>query len=163
MSVNDSLRSLSRWPRMYVLGVILTGAAVAVYSISDLIRHPVGPEWLILAGLTVASGWATLRIPSMPISFSISDTFNIAAALLFGPSAGAISASLDGLVLTARFSSSNRSLDRILFNMAAPMIAIWIAAQLFFALGGNQPLGGPMSAARLLAVLTLFGTVDFVM
>jgi len=144
-----------------MLGVIVVGGAVAVYSISDLVRHPVSLRWLILVGLTVASGWATLRIPSMPISFSISDTFNIAAALLFGPSAGAISASLDGLVLTARFSSSNRSLDRILFNMAAPMIAIWIAAQLFFAVGGNQPLGGPMSAARLLAVLTLFGTVDF--
>ncbi len=73
---------------------------------------PVSPEWLILVALTVASGWATLRIPGMPISFSISDTFNIAAALLFGPSAGAITAALDGLVLTSRFSSDRRSMDR---------------------------------------------------
>jgi putative nucleotidyltransferase with HDIG domain len=144
-----------------MLGVIFVGGAVAVYSISDLVKHPVSLRWLVLVALTVASGWATLRIPEMPISFSISDTFNIAAALLFGPSAGAISASLDGLVLTARFSNSNRSLDRILFNMAAPMIAIWIGAQLFSALGGDRPLGGPMSAVRLLAVLTLFGTIDF--
>src|SRR5438105_6646689 len=101
-----------------------------------------------------------LRIPAMPISFSISDTFNIAAALLFGPSAGAITAALDGLMLSSRMESTRRSTDRILFNMAAPMIALWIAAQVFFALGGSRPLAGPLSALRLLALLTLFGTLD---
>ena len=46
--------------------------------------------------------------------------------------------------------------------MAAPTIAIWIAAHIFFALGGNrQPLEGPLAALRLLALLTLFGAVDF--
>src|SRR5207253_7670179 len=128
----------------------------------DLIRHPVGPEWLILVGLTVVSGWATPRIPAMPISFSISDTFNITAAVLFGPSAGAITAALDGLVLSARMENSTRSLDRVLFNMAAVTIALWVAAQLFFAIEGNHPpLDGPLAALRLLATLLLFGTVDF--
>ena len=108
-------------------------------------------EWLILVGLTVASGLAMLRIPAMPISFSISDTFNIAAALLFGPSAGAITAALDGLMLSSRMASTHRSIDRVLFNMAAPTVALWIAAQVFFALGGNRPLDGPLSALRLLA------------
>src|SRR5947209_15605782 len=55
-----------RRPQAYITGVILAGVAVAAYSISDLISHRVGPEWLILVGLTVASGWATLRIPGMP-------------------------------------------------------------------------------------------------
>ncbi len=32
---------------------------------------------------------------------------------------------------------------------------------MFFALGGNRPLEGPLSALRLLALLTLFGTLDF--
>src|SRR6266446_5596437 len=73
---------------LYVLGIILLGVAIAGYSISDLVKHPVGLPWLILVALTVASGWAMLRIPGMTISFSISDTFNIAASLLFGPSAG---------------------------------------------------------------------------
>jgi putative nucleotidyltransferase with HDIG domain len=145
-----------------VFGIIAAGVAVAAYSAYDLFRHPVGLEWLILVGLTVVSGWVTPRIPAMPISFSISDTFNIAAALLFGPSAGAINAAVDGLVLTSRFSTSQRSLDRVLFNMAAPTIAIWIATYIFFALGGNrQPIEGPLAAFRLLAVLMVFGTVDF--
>ena len=82
-------KSLGGIARAYVFAVILLGGIVALYSITDLIAHPVGMEWLILVGLTVASGWATLRIPGMPISFSISDTFIIAVALLFGPSAGA--------------------------------------------------------------------------
>ena len=160
--MKDTLGKLSEPARAYVLAVILFGAAVCVYSVADLFSNPVGPEWLILVALTVASGWARLHIPGMPISFSISDTFNIAAALLFGPSAGAITAALDGLVLTFRFSNNRRSLDRGLFNMAAPAIAIWIAAHIFFALGGNrQPLEGPLAVLRLLALLTMFGTVDF--
>jgi putative nucleotidyltransferase with HDIG domain len=159
--VKHNLGSLTRNARTYVLGVILLGIAVAAYSVWDLVQHPVGPQWLILVALTVASGFAMLRIPSMPISFSISDTFTIAASLLFGPSAGAITAALDGLVLSARMASTRRSIDRVLFNMAGPAVALWIASQVFFALGGNRPLGGPLSAVRLLALLTLFGTLDF--
>src|SRR5438876_8588147 len=132
-------KSLGGIARAYVFAVILLGGIVALYSIADLIAHPVGMEWLILVGLTVASGWATLRIPGMPISFSISDTFIIAVALLFGPSAGAITAAFDGFVLSSRMVSSRRSIERILFNMAALTIAIWCAAQVVFAVEGNRP------------------------
>jgi putative nucleotidyltransferase with HDIG domain len=160
-SVKNSLGSLSGAARAYILGIIMLGVLVAAYCVADLVRHPVGPQWLVLVGLTIASGFAMLRIPAMPISFSISDTFNIAAALLFGPSAGAITAGLDGLVLSARMLSTSRSIDRILFNTAGPMVSLWISSQVFFALGGNNPIGGPLSALRLLALLTLFGALDF--
>jgi len=148
--VNSTPTSLERRARAYVFSVIAVGVGVAAYSIYDLIRHPAGLEWLILVGLTVASGWATLRIPGGPISFSISDTFNIAAALLFGPSAGAVTAALDGIVLSARMESNTRSVERVLFNMAAVTIALWVAAQVFFAIEGNHPaLVGPVAALRL--------------
>src|SRR5436309_8673352 len=147
---------------VYVVGIILLGAMVVARSAWDLLIHPVGPQWLILAVLTVVSGWAALRIPGMPISFSISDTFSIAAALLFGPSAGAVTAALDGLVLSTRMANDRHSVDRVLFNLAAPAVATWTAAQVFFALGGHRlALEGPSSALRLLALLTLFGTLDF--
>src|ERR1700680_440265 len=110
--VKHNLGSPSGSVRAYVLGVILIGVAVTLYSVSDLVKHPVGTQWLILVALTVASGLAMLRIPAMPISFSISDTFNIAAALLFGPSAGAITAALDGLMLSSRMARISRSIDR---------------------------------------------------
>src|SRR3954470_7550977 len=162
--MKHNFRALGPTGTAYVATVILAGAAVIAVSIAHLVRHPIGNEWLILATLTVASGWAMLRIPAMPISFSISDIFNIAASLLFGPAAGAVCAALDGLVLTSRFSSSQRTWDRVLFNIAAPTIATWIAAQVFFALGGNRvPLAGTIAALRLLALLGLFGVIDFVL
>ena len=48
--VKHTLGSLSGPARAYVLGVILLGVAVTLYSVADLVRHPVGPEWLILVG-----------------------------------------------------------------------------------------------------------------
>jgi hypothetical protein len=154
--------SLGSAARAYVIAIVGVGVMIWAYCIRDLIRNPVGPEWFILVALTVGSGWATLRIPAMPISFSISDIFNIVAALLFGPSAGAISAAVDGFVLSARMESSQRSLERVLFNMAAVSIALWVAAQVFFAIEGNRPeLDGPLAALRLLASLLVFGTIDF--
>ena len=154
-------RSLG-WRVIPYAGITLSGVAIVAYSIADLMAHPVGLEWLILVALTALSGWATLRVPGMPISFSISDTFSIAASLLFGPSAGAVTAALDGLVLTYRMETSRPSFDRVMFNMAAPAIAMWIAAQIFFALEGNHPaVDGPAAALRLLATLLLFGTLLF--
>jgi putative nucleotidyltransferase with HDIG domain len=160
--VNQENASLGRPAASYVRGIIALGAAVLAYSIVDLVRRPAPPEWLILVGLTVVSGWATLRSPSGKISFSISDTFSIAAALLFGPSAGALTAALDGLVLSYRMASIRRSAVRVLFNIAALAIATWIAAQVFFTLAGNRPvLEGPGSAARLVVLLTVFGVLAF--
>lgn len=160
--MRHNFRALGPKGTAYVVGVISAGVAVIATSISHLYLYPVGNEWLILAALTVASGWAMLRIPAMPISFSISDIFNIAASLLFGPAAGAICAALDGLMLTSRFSSSQRTWDRVLFNIAAPTIATWVAAQAFFALGGSRlPLAGTLAAFRLLTLLGLFGCIDF--
>lgn len=147
---------------LYITSVIAVGVIVAAYSVYDLVQHPVGFEWLILLGLTVGSSWASLRIPGWPINFSISDIFNIAAALLFGPSAGAITAAVDGLVLSARMDRSQRSIDRVLFNMAAVTIAVWAASQVFFAIEGNRPqLDGPLAAVRLLVTLLVFGAIDF--
>ena len=154
--------TLSRRAAVYVSGISLVGAAVLAYSIADLIRHPAKPEWLIFVALTIVSGWATLRSPSLLISFSISDTFSISSALLFGPSAGAVTAALDGLVLSYRMLTSRRSADRVVFNMAALAVATWMAAQVFFALAGDRPpLHQPGDGLRLLALLTIFGVVDF--
>ena len=45
----------------YVSATISLGAIVVACSAWDLVRHPVGAEWLILLILTIASGCATLR------------------------------------------------------------------------------------------------------
>ncbi len=158
--MKSPLPQADRAARAYVLGGIVCGLAVAIFSVIDLLRHPVGVQWLILVALTIGSSWATLRIPSMPISFSISDTFTIAAALMFGPSAGAITAALDGLVLSSRMANDDRTASRVLFNMSTLTVPMWVAATVFFAVGGHEPLGAPLSPVRLFA-LVLFGVLDF--
>lgn len=153
---------LSRQAAAYIFGIIAVGAAVLLYSAADVVRHPPAPQWLILVALTIISGWARLFSFAGKISFSISDTFSIAAALLFGPSAGALTAGIDGLVLSCQMSVSRRTADRFLFNLAAPAIATWISAQAFFVLAGDRPLlEGSWGALRLLALLTLFGILDY--
>ena len=134
---NDA--SLGLGAKTYVFSIIAAGVAVAAYSVYDLDQTPGGAGMVDPGGADRGQRLGHAAHSGMPISFSISDTFNIAAALLFGPSAGAITAALDGLVLSSRMESSSRSVDRVLFNMAAPTVALWVAAQVFFALGGNHP------------------------
>jgi putative nucleotidyltransferase with HDIG domain len=154
--------ALSRQAWTFLAVVIVLGGAILVNAVRDVIANPVDPRWLLLAGLTVIAGLIMLRIPTTEISFSISDTFNIAAAVLFGPSAGAVTAAVDGLVLSSQFGRSYKTAYRILFNVATSAISIWLAAHLFFALAGSQiVLSGSWSAVRLMAYLALFGTVNY--
>ena len=128
----------------------------------DLATRPISHEWLLLLALTVASDLATLRIPGMPISFSISDIFSIASALVFGPAAGAVTAALDGLVLSARMATSRRSLHRVAFNASAPAIATWTASQVFAALAGaHYRIDGALTALWLLGSLAAFGALAY--
>jgi putative nucleotidyltransferase with HDIG domain len=158
--VSEQPAALDRRAVRYVRCIVVIGAAVLAYSLVDLVRHPPAPQWLILVALTAVSGWATLRNHVGQISFSISDTFSIAAALLFGPAAGAATAALDGLVLS--YMLSRRTALRVSFNMAAPAIGTWVAAQAFFFVAGDRPgLEGEWGALRLLASLTLFGVIAF--
>jgi putative nucleotidyltransferase with HDIG domain len=160
MSAPSPPLSRTAWAVLYT--VISFGGMVLGYSIWDLISNPVDPKWLILAALTAATGWIMLRIPTTEISFSISDTFNIAAAVLFGPSAGAVTAALDGLVLSSQLGRTYKTAYRILFNVATSAVSIWIAAHLFFALAGTRiVLTSSWTAVRLMALLALFGAVNY--
>ena len=49
------------WGAIPYVAIILCGEVIIALSIAQLIRHPVGLEWLILLGLTIASGWAWLH------------------------------------------------------------------------------------------------------
>src|SRR5262249_14741397 len=64
--MSHAAKSLGRGAIPYV-AIILCGEVIIAASVARLIKHPVGLEWLILLALTIGSGWATLRIPAMPI------------------------------------------------------------------------------------------------
>jgi len=164
--MDERSETLSRRAAVSVAVVIALGIVVLAHSAWDLLSRPIAPQWLVLAALTVSTGLVMLRIltVNVAISFSISDTFNIAAAVLFGPSAGAITAALDGLVLSSQFAFTRRTAHRVLFNIAVSAIAIWAAARVFFALAGNRPLDdGPWGAVRLIGLLAVFAAVNYLL
>ncbi len=153
---------LSRNGRAYVAAVIVAGFLVVSHSVYGLVAQPVGFQWFLLAVLTLISGSATVKLPSVPASISISETFVFAAVLLYGPSAGTIIVALDGLVLSFWISKRHQEAYRALFNMSAPAVSAWAASQLFFWLSGIRPLA--LEAApldRVLPALVVFAIAYF--
>jgi PAS domain S-box-containing protein len=146
--------------------VILAGSFVLAWSLMDLFVKPIAPQWVMLVVLTGVSGWATLRLRAIPASFSISDTFTIAAALLFGPAAGAVTVAVDALVMSLRLATGGRQPApvRVLFNVTVPALTMFVAAQLFFASAGVGPLAhAPGTIRRVLIPLGLFALLYFVL
>ena len=152
--------------RAFLAAVILAGSFALALSLMDLSAQPIAPQWLMLVALTGVSGWATLRLRAIPASFSISDTFTIAAALLFGPAAGAVTVAVDALVMSLRLAAGGRqpARVRVLFNVTVPPLTMWIAAQVFFTSAGVGPLAhAPGTIRRVLVPLGLFALLYFVL
>ena len=148
--------------RIYVAAVIACGFAVVAGSAYSLVSEPIGYQWLLLAALTLISGSATVKLPSVPASISISETFVFTAVLLYGPAAGTLTVALDGLVISFWLAKRRRELYRALFNMSAPAVSAWCSAQLFFWTAGIEPLvTAEASLDRVLPSLLLFAVTYF--
>ncbi len=116
----------------------------------------------MLAALTLVSGSATVTLPSVPASISVSETFVFATVLLFGSAAGTVMVALDGLVISFWMAKRRPEWYRALFNMAAPALSIWCAAHLLFLTAGIEPLiRQPATINILLGPLILFALVYF--
>ena len=129
-SVLPTFRSRTR---AYVISVVGMGLVAVSLSVSDILSRPVESRWvwLSLAGLTLVSGFLPVKLPSVSATISISETFVFAGTILFGPPVGAILVLLDAGVLSARVSLSKKRrlrFEQVLFNLAAPALSIWIAA-----------------------------------
>src|SRR5229473_4110063 len=149
--------------RVYVWAVIAAGFAVVGGSIYQLYVEPIGSQWFILAALTLISGSATVKLPSTHASISISETFVFTAVLLYGPAAGTLIVSLDGLVISFWLAKRHPEAHRALFNMSAPAISAWCSSQLFFMVSGIAPLvKQPATLNEILPALFLFALTYFV-
>jgi putative nucleotidyltransferase with HDIG domain len=152
----------SRRATPLVDAVIVAGVLIGGYSAWQVATQPVSYALIALLVLTATAGYLALRLPTAEVSFSISDTFSTAAALVIGPAAGAFTAALDGLILSFRMQKSSRIARRILFNAAAPAVGIWTASQVFFAVAGPDiVIDGPLRIPRLFALLALFSLLNF--
>ncbi len=117
------------------LSVVVSASAIC-YS-----GH-IPPSWLILAALTVVSGSAPIRLYSIPVALSVSETFVFTSVILFGPAAGTLTVVLDAAVISFWSFKRGQKLFKIVFNVCALPLTIWIAAHLFFAVGNFKPLFG---------------------
>src|SRR5215831_19041326 len=139
MATQVSARRPSRLASAYVFGVVVAGMVVFVHSLYHMSQAPISSQWFVLAVLTLLTGSFTIAISSIPARVSVSETFVFASVLLFGTSAGTITVVLETLIMAFWLHPSNRSLHRILFNVAAPAIAIWTSGTVFYWFSGISP------------------------
>ena len=131
---------LSRAGRVYVATVSLAGMLAALHSIFLVAHTAPSGSWFVLAVLTLLSGSFTVRIPTIPARLSVSETFVFAAVLMFGPASATVIVVLDTLVISFWLGRRSNPASRLLFNVSAPALAIWLSAQAFYAVSGIRPL-----------------------
>jgi diguanylate cyclase (GGDEF)-like protein/putative nucleotidyltransferase with HDIG domain len=168
----EKQRRLPALGRLYVTGVVILGGATIVYSAYQLHARPIGWNWFVLALLTLLSGSATVKLPSVPATISISETFVFTSVLLFGPAAGTLTVTLDVLAISLWLARRGHPNYRIAFNVFALPASLWVGAQLFYLLANVNasstvvPLAlttQPVQISTLLLPLIAFTIVYFLL
>ena len=133
-------RELPRSTRAYIGVIVGFGAATVIQSFVHLYVHNTGWTWIILALLTLVSGSATVNLPALPATVSVSETFVFTSVLLFGPAAGTLTVALDALIISFWSYRKDQAHYKILFNVCAVSLTLWIASHLYFQLAPYGPL-----------------------
>ena len=123
--------------RAWVLAVNTVGTLVILQALVSLQTTPHRYEWLFFAALTALAGSFSLKIGSISARVTISDTFFITTALLFGPAPATLAVALGTMVSSWR---RGHARDRVMFNTSTCAFAIWAGAQVFFWMAGVPPL-----------------------
>src|SRR5688500_13934293 len=155
----DKLQRLPTLGKLYVIAVVGLGGATILHSAYQLHAKPIGWNWFILALLTLLSGSATVKLPSVPATISISEPFVFTSVLLFGPAAGTLTVTLDVLAISLWLARRGHPTYRIAFNVFALPASLWIGAQLFYQLTDVEPLAlteGAVHISNLLLPLIAF-------
>src|SRR6476620_5032380 len=149
---NARFRDLPALTRGYIALVVTIGSFTVIQSVVQLTLHNIGWRWTIVALLTLVSGSATVNLPSLPATVSVSETFVFTSVLLFGPAAGTLTVALDALVISFWSYRKGHPLYKIIFNLFALPLTIWIASSLFFLHSGIQPLFDTVGNGNTFAV-----------
>jgi PAS domain S-box-containing protein len=159
-----ALRRPSLPARAYLAAIVTAGAFVLITAAVEVWRHPPGASWYVLLILTAMSGSASVRLSDLPVSVSLSDTFTLAAALVFGADAGTLTVAVDALAMSRGLRGGDTALAvrRTAFNVTAPALSLWAASHLAFRLTGLQPLTDePATSGAVVLPLLMFGTIYF--
>ena len=104
----------------------------------------------------------------MPATISVSETFVFTSVLLFGSAAGTLTVALDALVISFWSYRKGHPPYKIVFNVCALPLTIWIAAHLFFLFPSIEPLvrvpkGQVLPISALVGPLLVFTIVYFLL
>ena len=155
----DARQSLSLAGRLLVGLTGVSGAAVVALSIATLFSVDVPLTWVGFSLLTFATGFFTLKIPSIDALLSVSEIFAFSCVLLFGPELGALTVAVDSLLLSYR---ARHSIPQTIFNFGNLTLSVWLSGRLFFAAAGVQPLFMEPSASNgLIAPIALLAATYF--
>jgi PAS domain S-box-containing protein len=142
--------------RAYVGSVGILGGIAILLSLYELTYLADSSRLLLLIALTAASSAAVLRMPTIPVSFSVAEIFSFSAVLLYGPAAGTVCVAVDCLVISFRLALRGLPARRLVLNATAPALAMWVAAHLLY-LGFDVPRleGEPLRFAEFVLPLSL--------
>jgi putative nucleotidyltransferase with HDIG domain len=146
--------------RRYVRLVAVAGALVIIESLVSLATTPPSYEWLLFAALAMLTGSFSLKIASIAASVTVSDTFFITTALLFGPAPATLAVALDTFIISYR---RKHSFDRVAFNAATPALGMWAGSHVFFFITGIPHSSlGQTPIQQLILPMVALTTVYFV-
>jgi putative nucleotidyltransferase with HDIG domain len=133
----------------FLLAVVTAGTIALALSIYELYHNPPDPSWLLLVGLTLLSGSFTIKVPSVPATISVSETFVFTCVLLFGGPAATVTVVIEALIMSSW--RHRRDLRKVVFNATEPALSIWVASHLFaLALGQSKAI--PISDVSVLLI-----------
>ena len=162
MAKQIGFRRLLAVENAYVGAVVIFGVGVVVYSLVGPSVRPIDLGWVALALLTLISGSFTVRVPGATSSISVSETFVIIAAVIYGAGPAAILVALEGLLVSLWILKNTKEAYRVFFNMATGAVSIWLSALLFFEVAPSPlVLDTPKSVAAAIPALFLFAAVYF--
>jgi putative nucleotidyltransferase with HDIG domain len=133
-------RSLPLVTRTYIACVVAVGCLTIGQAFGDLFFHHIDWKWTLLALLTLVSGSATVNLPGLPATVSVSETFVFTSVLLFGSAAGTMTVALDALVISFWHYRKGHAHYKVIFNVSAVSLAMWVASHLYYALSPYGPL-----------------------
>jgi putative nucleotidyltransferase with HDIG domain len=155
----QSQGQLSETGRILVGAVGVCGVIVVTLSAAALSGTRVPPEWIAFSLLTFATGFFTLKIPSIDALLSVSEVFAFSCVLLFGPEMGALTVAVDGLLLSYR---ARHSGAQTAFNFGNLTLSVWLSGKLFFLAAGIQPLfRAPSTSSEMILPLALLAGTYF--
>src|SRR6266545_1223528 len=160
-SASGAAARTKQWLPLYIRLCAAVGAVVIAESLLSLRWTSSSYEWLLFAGLGILTGTFSMKIGSVSASVTVSDTFFITTALLFGPGPATLAIALSSFVASMR---RRHGWDRVRFNTATTAVSMWAGSHVFFWIGAFPPLTqAQVAAAQLILPLLCLTSVYFVM